>query len=148
MIKKVIFNIFTVIGVLAILVGIFWLVTLTPLWPFPLFGWEYEELTRIESPDGQYEIVPFQGSTEAISGFRYDLFVVPIGRDVDREEDSGYCVFAVYEDATLNSYKWRDKTVEIEVEDGPIRYYKTFYGKFIIHGNGKVGDVELKVKKR
>ncbi|MHC5083427.1 MAG: DUF5412 family protein [Planctomycetota bacterium] len=145
--KKIIINIFPIIGVLIILYGIFWLITSIPFDSFHIFQWEYEELARVASPDGQYEIVPFQGNAGAVSGYAYDLFVVPKGKSVDRENDSQYCVFVGYEDTELKSYKWQDDTVEIQVGEGGIEHYTTFYGIREGFRFKKVGDVTLEVIK-
>ena len=147
MMKKTIISILTIIGGLTIVFGILWLVTLTSIWPFPLFEWEYEELPRVESPNRQFEIVPFRGNAGAVSGFTYELFVVTKGKNIDREIDSRYRIFVAYEDTKLNNYKWQDKTVEVEIEDGPIGYYKTYYGTPEGYSIKKAGDVTLKVKK-
>lgn len=139
--KKTIINILTIIGAITICFGSLQLIALTPIWPFPLFEWEYEELSRVESPDGQFEIVPFRGNAGVVSGYTYDLFVVRKGYYIDRE-NSPSRVFTAYEDTQLLNYRWQGKTVEIEVGDGPIGYYKTFYSSLA----KKEGDVVLKVK--
>ena len=145
--KKTIISILTIIGGFSVVFGILWLITLTPIWPFPLFEWEYEEFPRVESPNGQFEIVPFRGNAGAVSGFTYELFVVTQGKNVDRETDSMFCVFVAYEDTKLDNYRWQNETVEIEIEDGSIGYYKTFYGNLENYHIKKVGDVTLNIKK-
>ena len=142
--KKAIISVLGVIGALTIIVVVLWIIISNLM--FPIFEWEYDELSRIESPDGQFEIVPFRGNAGAVSGFTYDLFVVEKGRDVDREEDSKYRVFTAYEDTELLGYQWLNETVEIEIKDGPIGYYKTFYGGPEGYSIKKAGDVVLKVK--
>jgi hypothetical protein len=142
--KKVIIGILTAIGALTIIIVPLWIVMANLMFPF--FEWEYEELSRIESPNGQFEIVPFRGNAGAVSGYTYELYVVEKGKDVDRELDSSRHVFTAYEDTHLLGYKWVNDTVEIEIDAGAV-HYTTYYGIWEDHNFRKVGDVVLKVRK-
>ena len=140
--NKIVTKIFTVIGALTIFVVIPFLIISSFL--YPMFEWEYEEQSRIESPDGEYEIVLFRGNAGAVSGYTYELYIVEKGKDINRELDGSRHVFTAYEHTELLDYKWVDDSVEITIKGGSV-HYMTYYGFWEDYEFRKVGDVVLKV---
>lgn len=128
--------------------GALWLISLTPLWPFPLFEWDYEERPRVVSPGGSFEIVPVRGNAGAVSGYTYDLFVVEKGVVVDREKDWTQRIFYAPERTKLLGYRWNGEVVEIEIADGPVGFYHSFYGTRDGFEVRRVGRVDLVIKRK
>jgi len=78
-----------VIGALAGLGGLVWLVALTPWWRLAFFEWKDAASERIASLDGRCELVLVRGKAGAVSDFTGDLYVVPKGGAIDRVRDEG-----------------------------------------------------------
>jgi len=79
--KTLMARILTVIGGVTVLGSFLWLLSLTPIWKAATLTFEitYEELPRVVSPDGAFEIVTIRGNGGATTSYSYEIFVVPKG---------------------------------------------------------------------
>lgn len=125
-----------------------WLLSLPPIWPFPFFEWGYEELPRVVSPNGRFEIVSVRGNAGAVTGYTYDLFVVEKGGVVDREKDWTQKVFYAPKRTELLGYRWNAEVVEIEIVDGPVGFYHSFCGTRDGFKVRRVGRVDLVIRRK
>jgi hypothetical protein len=140
-------RLFAAIGGATVFGGLVWSFSLTPLWKAVTltFEIEYEELPRIASPDGDFEIVTIRGNGGATTSYSYEIFVVPKGEPVNRDQGEGHLVFRSLARTRLLDYAWRGRAVEIKVANGPVGFRHSYYGRRVGFDLHKVGPVILTV---